>query len=405
MKQVNKLFSQSKFIPRLFIIGVFMIGFPSWSGASNDELESLMILFLSFEDKAETIIEEWEERLIEEMEDNYRGEDLPEEVREEVNSLLRSHLLSLMIRALVAPESDFSETAYRNDLQAALYSLAKQLRHHKDLQIPVFTIDEDEQLDSFLKRVIEKRKIMEWERDQFLRKSGDRLFRDRDWDEVSDFDEAFVFNSRVGDSNTAGLQLTDGELITKGLDPTDPATPTIELPTDPEDLVSEKSNNDLFIFKDTTLIKDREGQEEALELTGRYLPNGRFWLFLLEAEGELLSYPIETDRLGYWRIELPINIVREEATLFSAATISSAGAMLAGSGFQRLVHQDGQFSIEPNIDIKEIEEETAAAPGLITTNNIVQWLIILLVSGSVVVVVIWWRQRSRLESEEVYRSE
>lgn len=169
-------------------------------------------------------------------------------------------------------------------------------------------------LDFLKSFFIDKKNIIE-------SRQGEFVFKDTDKDNLSDYEEMYIYRTDPNNSRTKGDTKIDGEKIQMGINPLSDTEEKIQYEDPREDRGSFVS--EFYKVERIELLKD----EKKLVIEGSALANTYIVLYLYSTS---VIVPIKTNNTGEWRYELDTELENGEHQLY-IATVDSTGNIIIRS--------------------------------------------------------------------------
>jgi hypothetical protein len=170
-------------------------------------------------------------------------------------------------------------------------------------------------LTQFEQVLNEKREVIE-------SREGDLVFLDSDQDNLSDYDELYVYRTDPNNPKTKEGALSDGEKVREGINPLSDSSDKV-LPQDPRNDKDAYVSSTYKVNKVQLIREDRE----RLVFEGNALPNSYVTLFIYSTP---VIATVRTDSSGTWSYELEQELENGEHQMY-VATVDSSGKLLARS--------------------------------------------------------------------------
>lgn len=185
----------------------------------------------------------------------------------------------------------------------------EELRHVSDiLSVPVRTVVKEEEVFRHRKNIL--------------------AVSDSDQDGVTDYDEIVIYETDPFNAKTVPSDLTDGEKILQGIDPTSETIEEIsyEDPREEDTAVIEEYVVTQIVVTETRVIEDREVATKVA-FRGRALPNSFVTIYIFSTP---IIITVKTNEEGVWTYELDQELSDGSHELY-VATVNNSGKIIAKS--------------------------------------------------------------------------
>lgn len=151
----------------------------------------------------------------------------------------------------------------------------------------------------------------------------DLMSKDSDFDGLSDYDEQYIYQTDPKNARTVAGELTDGEKVSKGINPTSQDSEKINY----EDPIvnTEAHVTELYAVTEVALVTDQNSQTKRLEFKGQALPNSYVTLYIFSTP---VIVAVKTDERGEWQYTMDKELENGNHEIV-VATVNNSGKILA----------------------------------------------------------------------------
>jgi len=220
--------------------------------------------------------------------------------------------------------NDYNNTESITELQNRVKENVSRIKQDLERQTGVDLAEDnsnqeiDDKFSRYLETVVENARIIN-------EREGELLQRDTDGDGLSDYDEKFIYNTDPNNSKTIDGELTDGEKVERGIDPTSTSSEQINYSDPREDRTSYVSK--IHNVESVELVTDEETQQKRLRMSGTGLPNSYVTVFIYSNP---VIATVKTDERGQWTYTLDRELENGEHEVY-VATVDNTGRLVAKS--------------------------------------------------------------------------
>ena len=151
----------------------------------------------------------------------------------------------------------------------------------------------------------------------------DLMSQDSDYDGLSDYDEKYIYETDPKNARTVTGELTDGEKVSKGINPASQDSEKINYQDPISDI--EAHITELYKVTEVALVADQSGQTKRLEFKGQALPNSYITLYIFSTP---VIVAVKTDERGEWQYTMDRELENGNHEIV-VATVNNSGKILA----------------------------------------------------------------------------
>lgn len=237
----------------------------------------------------------------------------------------RTQLFENITRAIesVKPvqNNPVTQTNQIEQLKQSVESSIRVIKENLETEAPQVEISFDRSqkeinntLTDFEENLEQKRKLIET-------REGALIYLDSDLDDISDYDELYIYGTNPDNAFTREGELNDGQKVMRGINPLS-ETNELKQRQDPRE-DQESFVSDVYKVKKVELLKE----EKKLVFEGVGLPNSFVTLYIYSTP---IIVTAQTDSSGKWTYELEEELENGEHQIY-VATVDSTGKIVARS--------------------------------------------------------------------------